>query len=392
MSALANQLQPLFERLPEDKREARRAFWERLQSEGFPDNKHERWRFTDIAAAVAEQPTAPQPTQLDLPRIEGLRRVGFVNGIGQDVDTGEQLTAPATAVSDASDLVNAALAGSGLYWQPHENDSTLHLCTRSRAGSAHLRHRVVVPANAHALLYWDDIADDQADFGTQTLEVVLGENAHLALARSHRNHAGSAQLLRVEAQLAGGAHLHLTGFDTGTGLSRHNLQVNLQDAGARAVVSGIYAPYAKGHIDTFASVDHDRGETTSRMHFRGLGMEKATGLLTGRVFVARDAQKADSDQQLAGLLLSPQARINAKPELEIYADDVVCAHGNAIGQIDEDALHYLQTRGIARADARAMLVAGFAAETLAFPASEVVAAQLQEALTHALQHADWSHG
>jgi Fe-S cluster assembly protein SufD len=388
--SLTDQLQPLFERLPEDKRAARRAFWDRLVAEGFPGTKHERWRFTDLAGAVAEPPTSPGPAQIELPSFEGLRRVGFINGHTQSVDDRERLEAPATSVSDPSDLVNAALAASGLQWQPEGDDTALHLCTRSTEGSVHLRHRIHVPTGAHAVLYWDDLAETDADFGTQTLEIQLDDNARLDVARSHLNNAGGPQLLRSEARLAAGATLNMTGFDAGSGLSRHNLQIMLDAPGARVLLNGVYAPFAKGHIDTFASVDHASRETVSRMHFRGLGMEKGTGLLTGRVHVHRDAQRADSDQQLAGLLLSPKARINAKPELEIYADDVVCAHGNAIGQIDENALHYLQTRGIDRATARAMLINGFAAETLAFPANEGAHADLLKALDNALQHADWS--
>jgi Fe-S cluster assembly protein SufD len=388
--SLTDQLQPLFERLPEDKRAARRAFWDRLVAEGFPGTRHERWRFTDLAGAVAEPPAPPAPAQLELPSFEGLRRVGFINGRSQSLDDRERLEAPASSVSDPSDLVNAALAASGLQWRPEGEDTALHLCTRNTQGSVHLRHRIQVPAGVSAVLYWDDAASDDTDFCTQTLEIQLDEGARLDLARSHRSTASGPQLLRSEARLAAGAQLRMTGFDSGSGLSRHNLQVTLEATGAQVVLRGVYAPYGKGHIDTFAAVDHASGETVSRMDFRGLGMEKGTGLLTGRVHVHRDAQRADSDQQLNALLLSPSARINAKPELEIYADDVVCAHGNAIGQIDENALHYLQTRGIERSQARALLIGGFAAETLAFEASEAVHADLLKALDSALQHADWS--
>lgn len=387
--SLAERLQPLFDRLPEDKRRARHDLWQQLVDEGFPGRKHERWRFTDIAEAVAETPEAPGPARITLPDLDGLRRVGFINGRGDGLDDGERQEAPASAVGDASDLVNAALSATGVRWDASTADAALHLCTRVTAGSVHLRHRVHVPADVQAVLYWDDHVAESAGFGTQTLEITLAENAKLDLARVHRNQAAPV-LLRTDARLAAGAHLRMTGFDAADHLSRHNLYVRLDAPGARADLDGVYAPYGKGHIDTFATVEHASGETISRMTFRGLGMDKGVGVLTGRVHVHRDAQKTDSDQHLASLLLSPHARINAKPELEIYADDVQCAHGNAIGQIDRDALHYLQTRGIPHATARALLIGGFAAETLAFPAQPAVHDALLAALDEALQHADWS--
>ena len=387
--SLAERLQPLFDRLPEDKRRARHALWQQLVDEGFPGRKHERWRFTDIAEAVADTPEAPGPARISLPELDGLRRVGFVNGRGDGLDDGDRQEAPPSGVGDASDLVNAALSATGVRWEAGAADAALHLCTRATAGSVHLRHRVHVPADVQAVLYWDDHVAETAGFSTQTLEITLAENARLDLARVHRNHAAPV-LLRTDARLAAGAHLRMTGFDAADHLSRHNLYVRLDAPGARADLNGVYAPYGKGHIDTFATVEHASGETISRMMFRGLGMDKGVGVLTGRVHVHRDAQKTDSDQHLASLLLSPRAQINAKPELEIYADDVQCAHGNAIGQIDRDALHYLQTRGIPRATARALLIGSFAAETLAFPARSTVHDALLAALDEALQHADWS--
>ena len=251
--SLAERLQPLFDRLPEDKRRARHALWQQLVDEGFPGRKHERWRFTDIAEAVADTPEAPGPARISLPELDGLRRVGFVNGRGDGLDDGDRQEAPPSGVGDASDLVNAALSATGVRWEAGAADAALHLCTRATAGSVHLRHRVHVPADVQAVLYWDDHVAETAGFSTQTLEITLAENARLDLARVHRNHAAPV-LLRTDARLAAGAHLRMTGFDAADHLSRHNLYVRLDAPGARADLNGVYAPYGKGHIDTFATV------------------------------------------------------------------------------------------------------------------------------------------
>lgn len=387
---LTERLQPLFDDLPEDQRTARETFWQRLREEGFPGTKHERWRFTDLPGALPDGLRRAEPAQLALPQLADTRRVAFANGIGEGLDAQEQRTSPATNVSDASDLVNAALATSGLHWVPRADEPTLHLCTRTNAGSVHLRHCIQVPEQVSAQLFWDDLVEEAAGFVTQSLEIELAQGAQLTMARRHSNTANGPALLRTEARLAAGAQLRMTGFDGGSALSRHNLYVRLEASGAEAHVHGVFAPWAQGHIDTFVTMEHVAADTISRLQFRGLGMDKGVGVLTGRVHVHRDAQRIDSDQQLGSLLLSPRARINAKPELEIYADDVQCAHGNAIGQIDEDALHYLQTRGIPYVDARALLISAYAAETLHVPSMPEVEKALMAGLESALEHADWS--
>jgi len=388
--SLTERLQPLFDDLPDDQRAEREAFWKRLCDEGFPGKKHERWRFTDLPGALPDTVQRAAPAQVSLPELADTRRVAFVNGVGDGLDAQEQRSAPATSVHDASDLVNAALATSGLHWVPRADEAPLHLCTRTTTGSVHLRHSVQVGPDISAHLFWDDLVDADADFVTQSLEIELAEGAQLVLARRHSNTARGPALLRTDARLARNAQLRLSGFDGGSALSRHNLHVRLADIGAGAHMHGVFAPWAEGHIDTFATVEHSAADTVSRLQYRGLGMDKGVGVLTGRVHVHRDAQRIDSDQQLGSLLLSPRAQINAKPELEIYADDVQCAHGNAIGQIDEDALHYLQTRGIPYADARALLINAYAAETLHIPSMPEAEKALMAGLESALEHADWS--
>ena len=388
--SLTERLQPLFDHLPEEQRAARAAFWQRLRDEGFPSKKHERWRFTDLPGALPDALHPAEPAQLTLPDVEGCRRIAFINGAAEGVDATELRTEPASSVHDASDLVNAALASTGLHWVPGTASTPLHLCTRTTTGSVHLRHRIEVPPQVQAQLYWDDVVEGDADFVTQSLEITLAEGASLVLARKHANTARGPALLRTDARLARDAQLQLTGFDAGSALSRHNLHVRLDAGGAQAQVHGVFAPWAQGHIDTFATVEHAAADTGSRLQFRGLGMDKGVGVLTGRVHVHRDAQRIDSNQQLGSLLLSPRAQINAKPELEIYADDVQCAHGNAIGQIDQDALYYLQTRGVPYAEARALLIGAYAAETLHIPAMPAVEKALMAGLDRALAHADWS--
>lgn len=375
-------LLPLFERLPEAQRAARAPLWQRLAEEGFPNQRHERWKYTDLAGSLPDALSPPPPSAPELPAIDGLRCAAFVNGRAHGLDDAERFEPGTPAVahtsSDPSDLVNASLATTGL----RLNSGDAHLCTRTDSGSVHLRHRVALPAGGRAFLFWDDAVSGDAGFVTQTLDIDVGAGAQLTLVRLHRNTSAGPALLRTQARLADDAELVLSGLDTGSGLSRHNLHVTLDGARARAVLDGIYAPYGKGQLDTFAVIEHARADTVSRMRFRGLGMDRGVGVLVGRVHVHPDAQRIDSDQQLSGLLLSPRAQINAKPELEIYADDVVCSHGATAGDLDHDALFYLRARGIPEPAARAMLIEAFLAESVHNIAAQGICPALMSSIGH----------
>ena len=124
-------------------------------------------------------------------------------------------------------------------------------------------------------------------------------------------------------------------------------------------MSGVYFADQGGHIDNHTRIDHAAPHTTSRETFRGVAAGKSKAVFNGMVVVEQGAQKTDSDQQTAALLLSDRAEIAAKPELEIYADDVKCAHGNSIGQLDDNALFYLRSRGLDDETARTVLTFSF---------------------------------
>ena len=129
-------------------------------------------------------------------------------------------------------------------------------------------------------------------------------------------------------------------------------------------MNGLYHADGRRHVDHHTRIDHARPQGTSREFYRGLLDGNARGVFTGRILVAQDAQRTDAMQRCDNLLLSRLAEADARPELEIYADDVKCAHGATVGQMDEDALFYLRTRGIDEIRARQLLTYAFAAEVL----------------------------
>ncbi|CAM2008381.1 Fe-S cluster assembly protein SufD [Acanthopleuribacter pedis] len=181
--------------------------------------------------------------------------------------------------------------------------------------------------------------------------------AELATEQAFHTHATFAHLSRdsklvSENMLIGGA------------LARNDIHVNLNGPGAEAHINGLFLGHARQHLDNHVVVRHNEPHGCSFQNFRGILDDKAHGVFTGRIFVAQDAQKTDSAQSNRNLLLSDEARIDTKPQLEIYADDVKCAHGATTGQLNQDALFYLQSRGMAPDAARNFLIYAFAHELI----------------------------
>lgn len=376
----------IYAALPPALRAARAELWQRARAEGVPPAKAERWRYTPLAPRLqAPQRPAPQAVAAPAPQPPaGATRLLYVNGQAVDVPARWQSDGSAHRLSTGPDLINAALASGGIDIEVAVGKTLapLYLVTAivGEAASVHLRHRLRLGDNASATLYWEDEAGESAGLSTQTLEIELGRNAALRLVRLQRHAAGGSALRRSHARLQRDARLDYCLCEAGSGLLRHDIHGELLETGAAVQLNGVYAPHGEGHCDIFATIEHAAPDTRSRLDVRGLAMDAARGIFNGRVHVHREAQRTDSEQKLATLLLSPRAQLNAKPELEIYADDVKCAHGATTGQLDEDALYYLRSRGISLADARALLIGSFAAHALKCPDWPEVEARLLAAV------------
>ena len=162
-----------------------------------------------------------------------------------------------------------------------------------------------------------------------------------------------------------------------TGLARNGVFALFDGEGAKLDISGAFLGRGSEHIDTTLVVDHAVRGGESRELFKGVLADRARGVFQGKVIVRPDAQKTDGKQMAQALLLSPDAEFDSKPELEIFADDVVCGHGSTSAEIDEDLLFYMLSRGIPRAEARALLIESFIGEAI----DKVEDERLREALS-----------
>jgi Fe-S cluster assembly protein SufD len=218
-------------------------------------------------------------------------------------------------------------------------------------------------------------------------EVEVGEGAAVDLVLLQRENAASFHVSNLEARLGRDARLAVHTLTLGGGFVRNDVNAVLEDEGASLALEGLYVAGGEQLVDNHTLIDHALPHGQSRERYKGVLGGRARGVFRGRVIVRPDAQKTNASQSNANILLGEGAEVDSKPQLEIWADDVKCSHGATIGRLDEDALFYLRSRGIAEPAAREVLVQGFAAEVLASLPSPALAEGLAELLRERLREA-----
>jgi Fe-S cluster assembly protein SufD len=216
-------------------------------------------------------------------------------------------------------------------------------------------------------------------------EVALGEGAACDHVKIERESGRAFHVGRTQVHQARDSRFTSCSVALGAQLARSDVHVVLDGEGGSAALSGLYVVGGRRHVDTHTVVDHAKPRCTSRQLYKGVLDGSARGVFYGRIIVRPDAQKTDAHQANKNLLLGDGAEVDSKPQLEIFADDVKCSHGAADGQLADDALFYLRSRGLSDAAARALLTYGFASEVVSRIRIEPIRAQLQELLSARLR-------
>ncbi len=230
------------------------------------------------------------------------------------------------------------------------------------------RNVVSVGASAQATIIEAFVALPGAAAGAQAsavTEIGLAKGAAVTHVKCVLGEGGATHLSNWLVDLGEGADYRGFQFTAGIALARNQLAVNFTGEGAEVDLSGAYLGLGHEHIDTTLIVDHAVPGCTSRELFKGVLADEARGIFQGKVIVRPDAQKTDGKQMAQVLMLSPNAEFDSKPELEIYADDVICGHGSTSADLDEDMLFYCRSRGIPEQEARALLIESFIGEAIA---------------------------
>jgi Fe-S cluster assembly protein SufD len=234
-----------------------------------------------------------------------------------------------------------------------------------KAVAAHPRVLIVAGANSQARIAQTFIGTPGAEyFNNAVIEVVVGEGANVALYTDQRESERAFHLANIQAHVSAKGVFESHVFSTGARIQRHDIGIALKGEGADCTMNGVYLADGERLIDTHTSLDHAMPHCTSHEVYKGILAGKARAVFNGRIIVRLDAQKTDAKQTNRALLLSDEATINSNPQLEIFADDVKCTHGAAVGQLDEEAMFYLQARGLTRLEARDMLLHAFAGEVI----------------------------
>ena len=232
-------------------------------------------------------------------------------------------------------------------------------------------HNLIQLASGQRAVVVESLSTADKSVGTSLTEVELAPGAELIRLQMRRHGADSAHVNHTAVKVAGGATFTNIDFTRGGGLSRNEIQVQLLAEQAQANLYGTYLLRGQEHADTHTHIAHRAPETYSREIYKGVVADRARGVFQGKIRVDQHAQKIEGHQLSRGLILSPRARIDVKPELEIFADDVMCSHGATIGDLDEQQLFYLRARGLDAQTAKAMLVQAFVAEIIDLMPSEI---------------------
>ncbi|HZL76616.1 MAG TPA: Fe-S cluster assembly protein SufD [Bacteroidales bacterium] len=195
-------------------------------------------------------------------------------------------------------------------------------------------------------------------------EIYVGENAHFEIIRVQNEHNNAGKITHTFMHQERNSYASSNNITLHGGLVRNSTYHFLGGEGAECKSLGLYLADKWQHVDNFVNVDHAFPNCTSNQLFKGVLDDMATGAFNGRIYVHRDAQGTVAYQKNNNILLTDDAKMDTKPQLEIYADDVKCSHGATVGQIDDEALFYLQSRGIDKREARLMLMFGFAHEVI----------------------------
>jgi Fe-S cluster assembly protein SufD len=377
---------------------------ERFDKLGFPTIRHEEWKYSNVKNLVNQafefnavsNFSAKDLEEMPIPNLEG-NILYFINGIYNaelsvivSPATELQILTFAEAAKTQPELVeqyfnkysdyqdnaftalNTAFAKNGVFVHVPDNKvvaqpiilrfisdaRTLNVASQPRNLIVVGKRSEVQIAEAYRSL------GENASFTNAVTEFVVGEEANVHYYKVQNESDKSYHIGTTSVLQAGKSVFTANTVTANGGFVRNNLNIKIDGEYAEANMFGLYIPNGKQHIDNHTAVDHAKPNSNSNELYKGILKGKSTGVFNGKIFVRQDAQKTNAFQSCKNVLLSEDASMNTKPQLEIWADDVKCSHGTTTGQLNDDALFYMQARGISKDTARALLTLAFAQDVI----------------------------
>lgn len=378
----------------------RDAAFEQFRSLGFPNRKVERYKYTDMQALFApdyglnlnrlEIPVNPYDAfRCDVPNLstmlyfvvndafyskvlpKGNIPVGVVIGSLKELATSQYYHRLASKDEDAVTSLNTMLAQDGLYVYVPKGvvlDRAIQIINILRSDVDLMVNRrvlIIVEEGAEAkFLFCDHAADDRKFLATQVIEVYVGKNAKLDLYCLEETHAKNVRISNVYIDQQANSRVNHNVITLHNGVTRNKLNLELNGEGAECYCNGCVIADKQQHVDNNTLITHYVPHCTSKELYKYVLNDEAVGSFAGKVYVAKDAQKTSSQMTNQNLCATKQARMYTQPMLEIYADDVKCAHGSTVGQLNDAAMFYMQQRGISRKEAQLLLQFAFINEVI----------------------------
>jgi len=392
---------------------------------GFPTTRQEEWKYTNVApltkisfgsaAGDSEAVHGIERAKQAIASytIDGCSTLVMVDGtvvpelssMGELAGGAQVKTLREALVSEASGLreavvrqasfegyafaaLNTALMQDGAYIFVPDGaviEQPIHLLSVSTAGAqplaTHLRYVIMAGPNSRvtAIESYVGLAGEP-HFTNSVTQVQVAPGAAVDHYKVQREQPNAYHIARLQVRQAESCTFRSHAFSLGSALARNDINVTLEAQGSECTLNGLFLVDGERHVDNHTTIDHTQPNCNSHQLYKGVLDGHAQGVFNGKIFVRSGAQKTDAKQSNNNLLLSPDATINAKPQLEIFADDVKCTHGATIGHLDEDAMFYLRARGLDQDLARSLLTLAFASEVT----DQVRHAPLKDALSNAV--------
>jgi len=381
----------------------RQKAFESFSDVGFPTTHDEDWRFTKVSVVSGTPFELAEPATVSREQLEpfGISqftpRLVFVNGLfARELSTiaalpkGVKIGSVAAQAAESPEVVqqhlgrylnlerdafaalNSAFIEDGLYVEVPDGavvEQPIYAVFVTVPGSTpsmnHPRNLVIAGKNAQVTIVEDYVSlGEGATLSNAVTELIAGENAQVEHYMIVREGEQSYNFSTLRIQQGRAAKVATHSLLLSGALVRNNVHPVLAGEGSECLINGLFMANGRQHMDNYMLVEHASPHCDSRQFYNGILNGNSHGVFHGRIIVHKDAQKTDAKQTNRNLLLSDEAQIDTKPQLEIYADDVKCTHGATIGRVDENALFYLRSRGLDEASARHVLLLAFANECL----------------------------
>jgi Fe-S cluster assembly protein SufD len=369
-----------------------------FEKQGFPTTRNEAWKYTDTTKLARHGFIPANQSCIDIKKLPefyhqfAANRVVFVNGHYSsqlsnvsDLPEGVKLSPLSIALEkhdrdlrpylpneypSSFHAFNTAFMSDGLFLHVPKNTKVsqpiyLLLINNTQAVEqmSNLRHILIAEDNSQASIIVHHLGlNDYSYLSTSITQVIAKHNAHLDYCQVQQQTDKTYHLSHLNLQQEQDSHLSCHQFDLGGGWVRNEVNNQLKEPGAHCSLQGFYLARKKQHIDNHTVIEHLASHTSSTEYYKGILADSSRAVFTGKVIVAKNTQKVNAQQKNHNLLLSSCAEIDTQPQLEIYADDVKCSHGATVGELNQDALFYLESRGIEAQAAKDLLTYGFAVE------------------------------